>query len=496
MADAVNFPDVLGYISGGTRMDFGVVQAAVAVQPNPAKAGRPMDVTVVLQNTTDSILEVLAVLTVPQRDLAGRNGAFVAKVQRLAIGMQACEVGVLTLPLLAQPGTAPGLYKISLQITAKANGKGNRIRLAEGGGAFYMGAMPRTAQQAIETLRGLKFTGGSGKRGGLFSGTPTLDGHFTVEAGGLGGVIDRKADYRTLWSRRDMREDPRAMLEKHKAALTDHVLPALDRTRLLEPLVKRTMTRFKDSWYEVSEIEASLIARVMVRILEYACTGQLSYGRKFIARPEYEVQPRLGRTGSSTRQTGAIPIIKPGATGQYPAVRTTGSIPIERSTLTTGSISFPGGMQPMKLNWLEELLIVLDEDERAARFVSKYLPERCYDALLRDALTYSFHEVEVATGLHLGTTEELEKFADEWMEKLTSGAIMTFADIYLPLVLAGIIIYDEVLLPDENVKVMNSQLQHLLAERADERTEENGELFEIVREALDKSLRKYGLGLL
>ncbi|MBK8135742.1 MAG: hypothetical protein IPK52_07885 [Chloroflexi bacterium] len=511
MPEPANFPDVLGYISGGVRLDFGVVQAAVAVRPNPAKAGRPMDVTVILQNTTDSALEVLAVLTVPQRDLSGRNGAFIAKVQRLAIGMQACEVGVLTLPLLAQPGTAPGMYKISLQITAKATaGKGNRVRSADGGGAFYMGAMGQRAQQAIESLRGNKYTGGA-KRGGLFSGTPTLEGHFNIEEGGLGGVIDRKADYQPLWTRRDLREDPKALMEKHRDALVNYALPALDRTRMLEPLTNRTIARFKESGYELTAIEASLIARVMVRILEYACTGQLSYGRTFNPRPEYEVHTRLGRSNTATRVTGSIPIVKPDATGQFPAARTTGSIPAARTTgsipamrttgsvpmmRSTGGIPIQGGIQPIRLHWLEELLILLEEDERAARFVSKFVPERCFEPLLHDALIFALREVEAATGLDLGTAPEMESFANDWMETLTSGAKMTFADVYLPLVLAGIIIYDEVLLPDENVKVMQAQLQRMLSARDKERTDQNAELFEITREALDKSLRKYGLGLL
>ena len=75
----------------------------------------------------------------------------------------------------------------------------------------------------------------------------------------------------------------------------------------------------------------------------------------------------------------------------------------------------------------------------------------------------------------------MESFANDWMETLTSGAKMTFADVYLPLVLAGIIIYDEVLLPDENVKVMQAQLQRMLSARDKERTDQNAELFEITR---------------
>jgi hypothetical protein len=452
MPDATNYPDVLGYITGGERADFGVLQAAAAIQPNPARAGAPIDVTVVLQNSTDAALEVLVVLQVPDKDLAGKKATFVAKVQRLAIGMQPSEVGVLTLPLLTQPATAPGLYRLHLQVTAKATGRANRIRLAEGGGAFYMGGMPRKAQQAIEALRSLRYSGSAARRGGLFAGPATLETVLKLETGGLGKILDRKADYQPLWQRRDLKVDPLELLERHREAMVQYVLPALDRTRLLEPLTNRTMTLFKDSWYELTEIEASLIARVMVRILEYACTGQLSYGRKFTPRPEYEVMPTLSKPSSA---------------------RTA-----------------------IKLRWLDSLLNLLEEDARAARFVSRFIPERCYDALLRDALSFALREVQTATGMTLGDDEELEKYADDWIARLEGGDMMTFSDVYLPLVLAGAILYDEVLLPDENVKSLLSQLQQLLQERAEERTDENAALFDLTRDVLDKSLRKYGMQML
>lgn len=449
MSEATNYPDVLGYITGGVRVDYGVLQAAASVQPNPAKAGTPIDVTVVLQNATDAALEVLVVLNVPERDLTGMKGSFVAKVQRLAIGMQPCEVGVLKLPLLTQPGTAPGLYRLSMQITAKATGKAARIRHPEGGGEFYMGGMHRPAQQMIEALRGLRFSGGHAAKRGFFGSTaPLLETHVTLQPGGLGKILDRQGDYQPLWLRRDLKEDPRVLLERHRESLTTHVLPSLDRTRLLEPLTRRTQAVFKQGGYELKPIEASLIARVMVRVLEYACTGQLGYGRKFTPRPEYEVASLLEKPASASSRPN--------------------------------------------LNWLDDLLALLEDDERAARFVSRFIPEKCYDGLLLDAFYYSLGEVEEALGLNFGDREDLEKIAEEWMAKLDLGA-MTFADVYLPLVLAGAAVFDDVLLSDENVRELLEQIEVLQEERADERTEANAALFDMLRDIHGKALLKYGL---
>lgn len=448
MSEVTNYPDVLGYITGGTRLDYGVLHAAAAVQPNPVNAGTPIDVTVILQNTTDAALEVLVVLNVPERDLTGRKGSFVAKVQRLAIGMQPSEVGVLKLPLLTQPGTAPGVYLLSMQVTAKPTGKATRIRLPDGGGEFYMGAMNRQTQQKIEDLRVLQFSGGVAAKRGLFgSSTPVLETHVTLQPGGLGKILDRQGDYQPLWQRRDLKEDPMLLLGRHREALMTHVLPSLDRTRLLEPLTKRTEMVFKQAGYELKPIEASLIARVLVRVLEYACIGQLSYGRKFTPRPEYEVAALLEK---------------------------------------------PDTASPANLFWLQDLLALLEEDERTARFTSRFIPEKCYNGLLRDGFFYALGEVEAAQGLSFGNHEELEKIAEEWMTKLDL-ASMNFADVYLPLVLAGAVIFDDVLLPDENLKELLGQLEELREERAAEYNEANAALFDMLRDIYSKAARKYGL---
>ena len=44
MADATNYPDVLGFLTGGQRSNFGSAQVALAVRPRIVRAGRPFEV--------------------------------------------------------------------------------------------------------------------------------------------------------------------------------------------------------------------------------------------------------------------------------------------------------------------------------------------------------------------------------------------------------------------------------------------------------------------
>lgn len=451
MTDTQNFPDILGYVSKNLRADFGPVQAVMALAPNPVKAGRAVTVVVVLQNVVDAPVEVLTTLEVPERDLDGKPKRFIAKSQRLAIGMQAAEVGMVTLPVTTMPVTVPGIYKLSISLSAKLNGRASRIRKQDGGGAVSMAVLPRQQQQQIETLKKLRYFGAVQRKGGLFGGGgQVLEAALKVEEGTIGAVVDLKADYRTLWARHDLREDPRVLLERHKTAVLEHLLPSLDRTRLLEPLTQHTLARFRDAGYGLSDVEASLIARLMVHIVEYACTGEQTHGRTYLPRSEYEVAPLL------QRQTKSL-------------------------------------AAPIRLNWLDAILRLMDDDDRIARFATKFLPERCYDPLLHDTLLYAMHAVEAAAGIELGTDDELEKAAEDWMTKLQDGGPLTFADVYLPLVVAGIALHDDIVLPEENIKTLQVEIQRLLSNRAEERTEDNAALFEITRDVTQKALFKYGL---
>ncbi|NOG52180.1 MAG: hypothetical protein HND48_24145 [Chloroflexi bacterium] len=79
------------------------------------------------------------------------------------------------------------------------------------------------------------------------------------------------------------------------------------------------------------------------------------------------------------------------------------------------------------------------------------------------------------------------------MTKLQDGGPLTFADVYLPLVVAGIALHDDIVLPEENIKTLQVEIQRLLSNRAEERTEDNAALFEITRDVTQKALFKYGL---
>lgn len=457
MADPINFPDIIGYITKSERLDLGVVQVTAAILPSIVKAGKTFRVAVIAQNMVDAPIEMLVTLNLPNADAAGKRNKFSAKMLRIAVGMQAAEVGMILLPVNCAGDTAAGEVKFSLSISGvKALERGGRIRTPEGGSELYVDGLKPDTRKLLDNLAKQKFVGG--KKALLGGGT--LEPSALIQPGTVTEIADFKPDYRTVWTRGDLREDPLILLNRFQDDLTQFALIMLDRTHMLSPLIEKTAARFKQAGYELYEIEAKLIGRVLTHVLEYACTGQFSYGRTYMPMPEYEVLPLIQR-------------------------------PFRDKT-------------PIHIRWLIPVLQAIAEDNRAAKYMQRVMvKDEVYDALLRDSLTWALNTVEAATGIELGTKEELEQHADQWVAKfqkcLTAepdAQPLTIEDVYLPLVLAGIATYDELTLPDEDIKAFNPQFQVMLRERADERTAENALLYDIASGLLDKALKKYGLGLL
>jgi|GEM_PF-1276626 len=448
MTLTVNLPDVLGYVSGDERLDLGVIQAAATCLPSAVKAGKNFRLVVIVQNMADVPVNMLVTLGLPA-DAAGKKNKFSANTQRIEVGMQPAEVGMILLPINSMGDTAPGEVKFSVSISdVKATARGGRIRSSEGGSALYLDGLRPEKRKLVDNFAKQKFVGG---KKGLFGGA-TLMPPMTFQAGRVSEPSNLKAEYHTIWLREDMREDPLKLLDRFKTTLTQYVLTSLDRTLMLAPLVKKTATRFKQAGYELTDVEAKLIGRAMTNVLEYACTGRLSHGRSYTPRQEYQVLPIIER-------------------------------PIR--------VKFE-----IKLRWLIELLNALVIDVQLPKNVWRLaLQDSFYDALLRDTLTWGLNIVEEATGLDLGMPEELEQHADQWFEKFhkmvngrPGAEALTIEDVYLPLVMAGIAVYDKLALPGEDIKVFNPLFRGMLGKRASERTDDNSPLFDITETMLSKIL--------
>jgi hypothetical protein len=265
------FPDVLGYITGGDRINLGVVQIAPGVRPKIAQAGRPFEIALVVQNACDAKVDVTINLHLPKQ--------FAAKSARVVVGLTPAEVGYVSLPITAAHNITANTYKLGLEVDAKPLSKPNRVRTVEGGEEFDVFVLPEDRAKRVDAVRRASFA--FNKRMGI--------GKNLLEV----SVQVAPAAPNTA--------DNAALLARLGDTLRFKVLPQLKRDSIVNPLTDDTLRRFNEAGYNLKRPEALMIAKVMAIILEYAAPSENSHDP--LQAGDYNLTPML--TGS--KKVDAMP---------------------------------------------------------------------------------------------------------------------------------------------------------------------------------------------
>jgi hypothetical protein len=163
-----NYPDVLGYLTGGIRAIISPVQIAMAVRPKVIRSGRPFEIVVLAQNTIDTDVDITLILKLPEKDNKGKKQPFQTHKDRITVGIKSGEVGYLAFPVKVSSHTVPGTYTIDLEVKTQkvGTGKGEQIRKDEGGAAFEIAQMHHNQVVDLQKMHKLTFT--ANKKSGLF----------------------------------------------------------------------------------------------------------------------------------------------------------------------------------------------------------------------------------------------------------------------------------------------------------------------------------------
>lgn len=452
----INYPDVLGHIAGEARHTAGSVQVAMAVRPQTVQAGHPFEVIMLIQNMADAAADVTVNLQLPEKDMDGKKGRFLAKSERLVIGLEPAEVGYATLPVTTLPDTAVSDdYSIGMDIAVKAlDKKPGRVRAAEGGAPLNLRHLKPDQREQVEALRSLAFF--ANKRGGWLRGD-VLEVKVNVLPGKVGKLVNLKPGWFSLWTLDDHQEDDDALIGKYQEAMRLRVLPTLRKEALYPVLLEKTRTRFSAAGYDLQDIEALLITKVLTLVLEYANAGETGHAPTIAAA--FDFSSRLVPRNEKQRFLQVL------ETGQEP---------------------------PPLPNWAKAMLKAMARDERAAKAPVKAIAHFAYDDLLRDAVLLAFHAVEVATGEELGTPDEMDEYALQVLARLREGGNMDFNHTYLPLVLGGMALFDQVLLPEDKLPEILHNIRIILDARRAEENDESQPVFAMTRSVVELALRKYG----
>lgn len=437
---APNYPDILGHITGGPRLNFGVVQVALAVRPRVVRAGRSFEAILILQNASDGEVDVAVNLHLPEQDAKKNKGKFVTKTGRLLVGLQPAEAGYVTLPVSCLPDTAiSDGYKISMTIEGKPQGKPKRIRLAEGGGEVVIRQLQEESRTRLEDLKKLSYS--AGKTGLLASGVSVP---FSVMGGSLGQIVDLKPEWVSLWTLTD-HMDERLLLERYREILVTQILPAINRSKLFPALLEETQLRFSAAEYALKPIEAVFITKLLMSILEMAAPREDNFD--YLGETIYNLTLLLKK-------------------GQ------------------------PGDAQLPY--WTSSLLHILARDQRAAVYLEQIFTRMVYADLVRDAATHAFHMINTVTGENLGSDTDVQTYVDQLAHVLNEKGQFDFTHVYMPLILGSVIIYDRIMVQDENVSDSLIGMSNALDERGYERNADTELIFRIGETLISRALQKYG----
>jgi len=438
---ALNFPDVLGFITGGKRANLQWIHMATALRPRVVRAGRAFEMLLLIQNVSDLELEVTATLRLPDKDSKGQKGRFVTKAGRLIVKLDPAGVGLITLPLSSMPDTASAAdYKISmdLKIAPLSKDKPQRVRTESGEGEFNVELLDTDRQTQLTELKNLQWTA-------QHSGA-SITSTLMVMSGTVGSFADLQPTWTTLWTLRD-HSDKRLLLQKLAPLITEQVLPHMNVRMALPILLEYTQKRFANAEYKLQEIEVNLIARLLTLMLAYAGADE--------ARASLMA---TGRDYNLTRIFKSDYLLNADNPIQLPA-------------------------------WFDAFMGLVEKDARLMAHPVKATAHFLYEALMRDAMLHAFNRIEQMVDVEIGTPDERLAYVENIIEATRTGKL-DFELLYMPLVLGGIIVADQVLVKGEKASDLYPQIRAMYDARYSERNADNAGTFDLANTLIEQSANK------
>jgi hypothetical protein len=388
------YPDLLGTITTSPRASIGPAQVTAGIRPRTARTGKPFDVIVLAQNTLDVPIDISVVLHLPAQDAARRRAQFVTRQARVVVGMGAAETGMIVLPAAVLPTCAPSdKYTFAIDVTVKQVGtEARRIHGPDAGPPADLALLPDAERDAAAGLSSVAFS--AHKK----LGRSVLEAPLPVLGGGVANFVSLKPGYMRLWSP-DIYADPRPLMHMQGDRMLLHVFPGVRRLHSFIPLLKTTGQRFGALGFDLFEPEAALIAKLLVLLLEYAAPVESGHG--YVVAGKYAVAPMLAKNPLALAAAPFVP------------------------------------------RWVLDMMRVLSRDPAAASQPMTLLAGDLYPSLVYDAIVFAFALIERETGEDLGTDAEQAHFADGILKALREGGELSFAQVYLPLVIGGLLVNEQ-----------------------------------------------------
>ncbi|RMG69884.1 MAG: hypothetical protein D6711_18655 [Chloroflexi bacterium] len=259
------YPDVLSTITGGPRINLGLLECAVGLYPHMAYINQPFELIVILQSMVDQPLPVKVSLRLPTTDQNGNVVLIEAAKQQVAFNMNPGEVGVLRFPMIARPPTkASQDLPIKVAIRYKEI-TGQRIRPPGGGAAPTILSVSPFKVQALKETHFIDHKWDES--------TDILTVKLNLAAKTMpGNPAVPKVKYEPLWTQAEHKQEIELIKAHYNEALELAKPGAMD--KLFYKMREVVTERFATRGMPLHPGEATAIAKVMTYTVEDAPTKE------------------------------------------------------------------------------------------------------------------------------------------------------------------------------------------------------------------------------
>jgi hypothetical protein len=254
------YPDVLGAITGGTRINMDQLQVALGVFPQRTFLNQPLELILILQNMIDQNMQVKVAIQLPSEDKKGNPVVIDTPKKMLSLGIRPGEVGVLRTPLVPRPPTAPGTQlPVRVAVRYRAAKPGRAVRPPSGGAPP---SILGVSSFKLQVLRDVAFSAHMWK-----DSPDILTTYFDIAPKVMPDLApDLKPRYESLWTHEEMageRELVRAKIEDARG-----VANGLTRGAVYRPLLNAVDERFASRDLALHPGEVKAIAKMLTYALD------------------------------------------------------------------------------------------------------------------------------------------------------------------------------------------------------------------------------------
>lgn len=197
------YPDVLGAITDGPRINMDALECVMGVYPRMAYINQPIEIVMVLQSMVDQEINLKAAIRVPTTDRKGNVIIIETAKPQVAKTLKPGEVAVLRMPIIARPPTQPGKdFPVRIAIRYRVSGNPKYVR-PPGGGAPP--SVLSVSPFKLQVLSDIEFVSHRWN-----DSTEIITVHFDLAPRNMPGEgAPLKIAYETLWSQEGMKEEIR-----------------------------------------------------------------------------------------------------------------------------------------------------------------------------------------------------------------------------------------------------------------------------------------------